>query len=56
MLNSADRRDVADVVGDRAHHDGAGDAVGQRRVALDRPGDVGERSERDQGQLAGVVV
>ena len=51
-----DRVRVADVIGDGTHHDAAGDPLGQRGIALERHGDVGERAERDQRERPGVLV
>ena len=47
---------VADVVGDRAHDDAALHAAGEGRIAPHGDGDVGQRPERDEGQVPRVTV
>ncbi len=51
-----DGRDVADVIGDGAHHTVRGMRSGSDGIALERAGDVGQRPEGDERELAGVVV
>ena len=55
MLNSAAGRDVGDVVA-AAHDDHLGHMVDQLREEGERRGDVGERPDRDQGDLVGGVA